>query len=74
MPYFGASAFAIASTVNFVRSSTIFLPSEASGVMGALGGLKALLQSGGPVSDTPPTPARPGTPRSLQSGEPGKSG
>jgi regulator of protease activity HflC (stomatin/prohibitin superfamily) len=56
------------------KGSTIFLPSEASGVMGALGGLKALLQSGGPVSDTPPTPARPGTPRSLQSGEPGKSG
>jgi hypothetical protein len=31
------------------KGSTIFLPSEAAGVMGALGGLRALLGSGGPI-------------------------
>ena len=55
------------------KGSTIFLPAEASGVMGALGGLRALLQSSGPPDLPAPAP-RPGSPRSLQSGEPGKSG
>ena len=53
------------------KGSTIFLPSEASGVMGALGGLRALLQSSateGPA--TPPTP-RLGAPKAL-TGESGK--
>jgi regulator of protease activity HflC (stomatin/prohibitin superfamily) len=35
------------------KGSTIFLPSEAAGVMGALGGLRALLGAGGPVSGAP---------------------
>jgi regulator of protease activity HflC (stomatin/prohibitin superfamily) len=55
------------------KGSTIFLPAEASGVMGALGGLRALLQSSGPT-DLPTPAGRPGSPRSLQSGDPGKSG
>jgi regulator of protease activity HflC (stomatin/prohibitin superfamily) len=53
------------------KGTTIFLPSEASGVMGALGGLRALLQSGG--GDTTQTPpARPGAPKAL-TGEGGRS-
>jgi len=35
------------------RGSTVFLPSEAAGVMGALGGLRALLGGGGPVQAGP---------------------
>lgn len=45
------------------KGSTIFLPSEASGVMGALGGLRALLQAGGPAESG--TPGKPGAPRAL---------
>lgn len=56
------------------KGSTVFLPAEASGVMGALGGLRALLQSSGQQPDAPAPPQRPGAPRSLHSGEPGKSG
>lgn len=52
------------------KGSTIFLPSEASGVMGALGGLRALLQSSGTDSAAPATP-RPGAPKAL-TGESGK--
>jgi regulator of protease activity HflC (stomatin/prohibitin superfamily) len=47
------------------KGSTVFLPIEASGVMGALGGLREVLKasggSGGPPSETP---------RALQSGLP----
>ena len=35
------------------KGSTIFLPAEASGVMGALGGLRELLARGGPPADEP---------------------
>jgi len=35
------------------KGSTVFLPSEAAGVMGALGGLRALLGAGGPVTPGP---------------------
>lgn len=51
------------------KGSTIFLPSEAAGVMGALGGLRALLQSSS--GDTPtrtPTTA----PRALPPSDPQK--
>lgn len=51
------------------KGSTIFLPSEASGVMGALGGLRALLQSSG--SEGPAPAPRPGAPKAL-TGESGK--
>lgn len=54
------------------KGTTIFLPSEASGVMGALGGLRALLQSGGSNQD--PAPTRPGGPKSLSSGDPDRTG
>jgi regulator of protease activity HflC (stomatin/prohibitin superfamily) len=53
------------------KGTTIFLPAEASGVMGALGGLRELLrgparQEGG---DEPPPPRRPvGRPHSLGAG------
>jgi regulator of protease activity HflC (stomatin/prohibitin superfamily) len=60
------------------KGSTIFLPSEAAGVMGALGGLRALLGTGGPVSgttsigETPRVPAprvgAPGAPAQLGAG------
>ena len=56
------------------KGSTVFLPAEASGVMGALGGLRALLQSSGQQSDVAVPAPRAGNPRSLHSGEPGKSG
>ena len=45
------------------KGSTIFLPSEASGVMGALGGLRALLQSSGTEAAAPAP--RPGAPKAL---------
>lgn len=51
------------------KGSTIFLPSEASGVMGALGGLRALLQSSG--AEGPAPAPRPGAPKAL-TGESGK--
>jgi regulator of protease activity HflC (stomatin/prohibitin superfamily) len=62
------------------KGSTIFLPAEASGVMGALGGLRELLNATGPKGDDAPardsgtTPSRsvastglgyPGVPKSL---------
>ncbi len=47
------------------KGSTIFLPSEAAGVMGALGGLRALLQSGGGHDTATPAPARPGAPKAM---------
>jgi regulator of protease activity HflC (stomatin/prohibitin superfamily) len=65
------------------KGSTIFLPAEASGVMGALGGLRELLNATGPKSDDAParssgtTPSRnitstglgyPGIPKSLGDG------
>jgi regulator of protease activity HflC (stomatin/prohibitin superfamily) len=47
------------------KGTTIFLPAEASGVMGALGGLRALLRGTG-VGDTDETPSRrPAAPRSY---------
>ncbi|MGQ0647388.1 MAG: SPFH domain-containing protein [Gemmatimonadaceae bacterium] len=49
------------------KGSTIFLPSEASGVMGALGGLRALLQSTS-SAETAATPPRPSGPKPLASG------
>jgi regulator of protease activity HflC (stomatin/prohibitin superfamily) len=55
------------------KGSTVFLPAEAAGVMGALGGLRAMLSTGATASESQPT-GRPASPRSLQSGEPGKSG
>lgn len=52
------------------KGSTIFLPSEASGVIGALGGLRALLQAPvGGEGQVPKSTATPGiAPRSLMSG------
>jgi regulator of protease activity HflC (stomatin/prohibitin superfamily) len=44
--------------------TTIFLPAEAAGVMGALGGLKSLLQAQGAASGVPPAAAQ-AAPRSL---------
>ena len=44
------------------KGSTIFLPSEAAGVMGALGGLRALLGTNGPVSGTTPSGETPRVP------------
>jgi regulator of protease activity HflC (stomatin/prohibitin superfamily) len=38
------------------KSTTIFLPSEASGVLGALGGMKALLNAASGNSDDKPAP------------------
>ncbi len=47
------------------KGTTIFLPAEASGVMGALGGLRALLRSSG-VGDSDDAPARrPAAPRAF---------
>jgi hypothetical protein len=40
-------------TLSQGKGSTVFLPSEAAGVMGALGGLRALLGAGGPVTPGP---------------------
>lgn len=40
------------------KGSTIFLPTEASGVMGALGGMRALLERAGPQQGDAPTAAR----------------
>jgi regulator of protease activity HflC (stomatin/prohibitin superfamily) len=42
------------------KGSTIFLPAEAAGVMGAIGGMKELLKGGGNSRDTTPSPAVPG--------------
>jgi regulator of protease activity HflC (stomatin/prohibitin superfamily) len=44
------------------KGSTIFLPSEAAGVMGALGGLRALLGGNGPVTGTGPSADEPSRP------------
>ena len=64
------------------KGTTIFLPAEASGVMGALGGMRELLKStagqGGPVGGTnstpyPSAPARPPF-KSLGDGTSGPSG
>ncbi len=41
------------------KGSTIFLPTEASGVMGALGGMRALLERVGPQAPDPAASARP---------------
>ncbi len=41
------------------KGTTIFLPTEASGVMGALGGMRALLERAGPQPADAPTPPRP---------------
>jgi regulator of protease activity HflC (stomatin/prohibitin superfamily) len=56
------------------KGSTIFLPSEASGVMGALGGLRALLQTSPGGEATAPPSGRGSAPRALGTGEPGKTG
>src|SRR5690348_2971272 len=49
------------------KGTTIFLPAEASGVMGALGGMRELLKStagqGGAVGGSNPAPYAPATPR-----------
>ena len=53
------------------KGSTVFLPAEAAGVMGALGGLRAILQAGaGPEAAS----TRPAAPRSLGAGEGEKKG
>ena len=44
------------------RSTSIFLPSEAAGVLGAVGGIKELLKSGGGAPSTPSTGGFPGLP------------
>ncbi len=41
------------------KGTTIFLPTEASGVMGALGGMRALLERSGPQPADAPAPPRP---------------
>ncbi len=41
------------------KGTTIFLPMEASGVMGALGGMRALLERAGPQPADAPAPPRP---------------
>ena len=41
------------------KGTTIFLPTEASGVMGALGGMRALLERAGPQPADAPAPPRP---------------
>ena len=41
------------------KGTTIFLPTEASGVMGALGGMRALLERAGPQPTDAPAPPRP---------------
>jgi regulator of protease activity HflC (stomatin/prohibitin superfamily) len=59
------------------KGTTIFLPAEASGVMGALGGMRELLKatagqggpSGGPAVPYTPSPARPPF-KSLSDGSP----
>ncbi len=55
------------------KGSTIFLPSEAAGVMGALGGLRELLARGARegAEDAAPVGAQP---RRLERGGPGRSG
>lgn len=56
------------------KGSTIFLPSEAAGLMSALGGLRALLQGTG-QGDTTSTPAgQRSTPRALGRGPQDSSG
>ena len=47
------------------KGSTIFLPAEAAGVMGALGGLRELVMRGGGTGLTGPTPAAPPSPPQL---------
>jgi regulator of protease activity HflC (stomatin/prohibitin superfamily) len=53
------------------RGSTIFLPSEAAGVMGALGGLRALLGPQGPAGGGAPAAGREGA---REAGAPGDGG
>jgi regulator of protease activity HflC (stomatin/prohibitin superfamily) len=58
------------------KGSTVFLPTEAAGVMGALGGLRAMLQSqvGGVDNKSSGATPRPDAPRSLTSGGGSTSG
>ena len=44
------------------KGTTIFLPTEASGVMGALGGMRALLERAGPQPSDPPASPVPSAP------------
>lgn len=50
------------------KGTTIFLPSEASGVLGALGGLREMLRAQGGESSEPRKTPAPGAPRTLGSG------
>jgi len=50
------------------KGTTIFLPAEASGVMGALGGLRELLRAAGHEGESEASVPRPGAPRALGPG------
>ncbi len=50
------------------KGTTIFLPSEASGMLGALGGLREMLRAQGGESAEPRKPPSSGAPRALGSG------
>jgi hypothetical protein len=57
------------------RGTTLFLPAETSGVLGAMGALRTVLgaagaAAGGDAGAAGPPPGAPGTPRALGSGLP----
>ena len=56
------------------KGTTVFLPSEASGVMGALGGLRAMLQAPTGGADGSAASVRSAASRTLPSGEGAKDG